>query len=114
MRRFVVFLMLLSLLMTQAAAAQDDACPVGHQCVEYGEDIVAIDPTMGPYQVVIVEERITTIRTFSGEDTEHAIMAAVFVQNGETFIFDRDFIEEREGIFATADLGDVFILREAD
>jgi hypothetical protein len=97
-----------------AVAAQDD-CPPQHVCVDYGKnDTFAIDPAQGFYQAIVVAERDLTIRDFDGERTNRKVTLAGFVADGDTFTLEGEHTVDRSGQFANAELGDVFVLAEAE
>lgn len=95
------------------ARAQDDDCPADHACVTYKNDTIAIDPEMGFFQAIVVEERDVTVRDFDGERTTRKVTFAGFAANGDTFAVQGEHTVARDGLFVEADLGDVFVLVEA-
>lgn len=96
-----------------AIAAQDD-CPEEQICVDLSEtQVVEIDPSLGFLQSIVIEERELTITDFDGTTTEQQVKLATFVENGDTYKLEREDIEPQDGIFANAQLGDVFVLRKA-
>jgi hypothetical protein len=109
-------LVLVSLLSSSAlfaggyAFAQDDECPANVHCLDYGQHVIEVDPSLGPYQAFVVESRTLTITTLDGERVERDVLLLGIARQGEGYVVDREYREERSGPFADADVGDVFAL----
>lgn len=111
---FVAFLgLFLAICNARTATAQTTDCPKNTVCVEYAGSIVEIDPTLGFYQSIVVEERTVTIRTLNDTTIQRWVKVASFASDGDAYVLAREDTVERTGVFANADLGDVFILQEA-
>jgi hypothetical protein len=110
------------------AVAQDepdpeigDACIADHVCVEVLGQLLAVDPLQGHYQEVVVEvrleDRTITIQDLEGERTEERdserILLIPLTAKGETYLVGDPIPEERKGIYADADLRDVYVMTEA-
>lgn len=97
-----------------ATAAQDAApCPAKHACLEYEGQVIEVDVALGPYQILIIEDQRTVTESLFSEDkvTERAITGLGLAETGDdSFEVDRLYHEPREGIFADADLGDVYVI----
>lgn len=98
----------------ETARAQDDACPQGRACVVYEGTTLEIDPADGPIQFLVVQTTVTTITDFDGQTTTEMIQLAEFASDGDRFVLVKAFDERKEGVFAAADLGDTYVLREAN
>jgi hypothetical protein len=124
MYRLIVVLSLLVSFVAIPASAQDatpDAqriCSLGHVCVVYNETPIEIDPELGFYQAFVVKQEITeTQELMQGQvvtTMTDMVTLAGYKSNGDTYELDDVYEEKREGTFASADLLDVFILRESD
>lgn len=95
------------------AQGQADACPQGRICVEYKDEAtIEIDPGLGYLQSICVAVVTITNTTFSGTTTIEHVKMADFVSTGDTYALMQEHVVPREGHFASADLGDVFVLME--
>jgi len=94
------------------SAAQPEACPVNHACVDYQGVAIAIDPLQGPVQAIVVREEAATVKTFQGTEETHRATLAVWVSNGDTYDLQGEQTVDQAGLFAGATLGDVFVLTE--
>lgn len=93
--------------------AQETACIAEHVCVTYGQDTFAIDPVDGHYIEIVVEVRTIDIETLDGERTEGKVVLIPLTANGDTYDVGEPITENREGIYADADLRDVYVMTEA-
>jgi len=97
-----------------AVATAQDACPVDFVCVEYEDNIIAIDPAAGPVQAVVVQERSVTLIDFSGSSERNQATLAVYISDGDTYALADEVMVNREGRFADAELGTFYDLAEAE
>jgi hypothetical protein len=117
MKRTIVIALLVALLIPVPAIAQAPAtnCPAAHVCVEYAGSVIEIDPAQGFLQQIVVEEHTTTIRVFDGERTlESAVKVATFQALKDSYAVVDERLVVREGIYAKADLGDVYVMGEVE
>lgn len=123
-RSFVVLSLLLafSAVFTLGGQAQQGTapatCPQKHVCVVYesssgSQDTIAIDPKQGHYQEIVVETRHTEVEDFDGAHTADAILLAPYTADGDSYVQGTVIPEDRAGIYADADLRDVYVLHEA-
>jgi hypothetical protein len=113
-RRALMTGMIAAGLIRPGSVAAQDECPAGFVCVPYDGVTIAIDPADGPYQVIVVEEQSITATTLSGTEQRSKIVGAGFLLKGETYVFDQLFEKERTGVFADAELEDVYVLGPSD
>jgi hypothetical protein len=117
MKRHLLTLALFAALSLPAVAfAQPVAdCPAAHVCVEYAGSVIEISPAQGFLQQIVVEEHTTTIKDFNGERTlEFMVKVASFQALGDSYEVVDERLVEREGIYAGADLGDVYVMGEVE
>lgn len=94
-------------LMGLPATAQDD-CTDGFVCVDYGSQVVEIDPSLGFLQSLVVEERTLTITDFDGTRTEPQVKLATFIQDDDTYRLEREDVVPQDGPYEDARLSDVY------
>jgi hypothetical protein len=90
----------------------DAECPDSHVCVTHGEDVVAIDPGQGHLQQIITKEQEVIVRTFDSESVTIKVQATTYLKNGDTYDRMDERMVDRSGIYAEADLGDVYVMGE--
>lgn len=95
------------------AQAQDVACPVAHVCVDYEGNTIVLDPADGPVQAVTVQERVVTLTGFEGATERHSATLAVYIANGDSYVFADEVIVDVEGAFAGAELETFYKLTES-
>ena len=111
--RWVAIGLLASVTMVSGGVqAQDNECPPEFSCVGYQGYVIEVDPALGPFQAIVVEDRTTTIRDLDGESIERTVMVIGLAQEEGKYTIHHAWTVDRSGPFAQADVGDVFILSE--
>lgn len=88
-------------------------CPDAYVCVDYEGQVIEVDPSGGHYQEIVVEERSITVKTLDGLiNSNEKVTLLPLISNGDSYTKGDLIVEAKTGIYAEAELGDVFILGE--
>lgn len=113
MKRPILIGALIVLSATPILAHAQEPCSKPAVPVDYGTQVIDVDPCQGFLQSIVVEERTLKIKDFDGTSTQQQVKLATVVENGDSYELLREDVEDRAGVFADADLGDVYVLGEA-
>jgi hypothetical protein len=113
MKRPLLIGALLLLGTTPILAHAQAPCAKPAVSVDYGTQVIDVDPCQGFLQAVVVEERTLKVKTFDGTTNQQQVTLATIVANGDTYEVLREDVEDRAGAFAAASLGDVYVLSKA-
>lgn len=108
--RRAIGIVLCSMVLPGAVALAQDACPVTATCYEGHE--LEFDASDGNIQFLVVRTDTTVTTTLDGQSTRESVTLAQFVNEGDRFVFLKEFKLPKGGNLASGDVGDTFALIE--
>lgn len=87
-----------------------DTCPATATCYEGHE--LEFDKADGSIQFLVVRTDTTVTTTLDGQSTRESVTLAQFVNDGDRFVFLKEFKFSKTGNLASGDIGDTFALSE--
>lgn len=109
MKMLILGALMAAMLPPNIALAQD-ACPATATCYEGHE--LEFDAADGQIQFLVVRTDTTVTTTLDGQSTRESVTLAQFVNEGDRFVFLKEFKLPKGGNLATGDVGDTFGLVE--
>lgn len=79
----LIFISTLFLLPRTETQAQAPACPAALVCVEWQGNLIHVDPTCGPTQVIVIGEDYNRYQSLAGVE-EDSILEAIVISTTET------------------------------